>query len=193
MDEGIGTEIVGESFQNVGHKLLRFANSETLHSCLGWDGNFNSQGREKPLSCCIVTMSKERRLRHVCHFFRAEASYKQPYYLYASMAAWKSRRRRSQTCLNPPCLAVIPLGSVTISASSLFISNSRRCSWQGSGRVPHGLAAATCPSKGTWSCCRGLMGFPGDPPRGSEGLGGECSPASCKNPPSNLHRTVSTV
>ena len=36
------------------------------------------------------------------------------------MAAWKSRSWHSQKCLNPRCLAVIPLGRITISAHLYF-------------------------------------------------------------------------
>lgn len=77
--------------------------------------------------------------------------------------------------------------------TSIFVNNSRWCLWQGSRRMLHGLAAAMCPLKGMWSCCRELMSCPGDPPSGSEGLGGERSTAGCKNPLSNSHRSVSAV
>lgn len=119
MDKGIGTEMEGRAFKILGTKCF---NSPILklHFCLEWDDNFNSHRREKPLSYCIVMMSKERSLRHVSDFSRAEASYKQSYYLYASMTAWKSHSWHSQKCLNPHCLAVIPLGRITISAHLYF-------------------------------------------------------------------------
>ena len=65
-------------------------------------------------------MSKERSLRHVCDFSRAEASYKQFYHVYESIAAWKSRSWHSEKCLNPHGLAAVPLGRFMVSAHLCF-------------------------------------------------------------------------
>lgn len=119
MGKGIGTETERRAFKVLGTKC---STSPAGRCCTPvWDGMTISIpiGREKPLFCCIVMMSKERCLGHVCDFSRAEASYKESYYLCTSRTAWNSELAFSEA-FEIWNLAVIPLGRIMISAHLWF-------------------------------------------------------------------------
>lgn len=64
----------GDAVFQFGDAGFQFPTSETPLSWFGSGNSFNSHGMKKPLPCSILMMSKERRLRRIFDFSKAEAS-----------------------------------------------------------------------------------------------------------------------